>query len=639
MKKVLFRLTAALLALSVLLSFAAAAEEGEAAQPTAVFTTADLMDATIADMLAAMEDGRLTSERLTQMYLDRIEAYDLPMELRTIINLNPDALAEARKADQTRAKGGTGRLLGIPILVKDSIDVAGLPTTNGSYLLKNAFAASDAEAVARLRAEGAVILGKTNMSTFSQSGSNTISEIAGMVGNAYDPTRTPAGSSGGSAVAVACCFCAAALGDDTYVSLRRPASFAGVYTIRSSFGMVSQIGLTRLNFDQDVIGPLCRNAEDMALLFDIIAGTDPADPYTAEADSYLPQGGYLSVLDADGLAGKRIGYLANSFGYLFRAGSNQPAEKPQPLDPTVSGMVDRTKQLLIDAGAELVDLSDELTEHYIASVNQNDAPSNMLAIRQHVTDLLRQENIDAVIYVSQNNVAETQANPVGKYDNLSGYIYTFSPLGGLPEITLPMGLSETDPENGVTHPMPLGLSMFAGYGNDDVLLQIAYAYDQIADVKTHPWTTPALPDENLAAYGKQLLEQAGALERDGYAEESLAAVDAAAQALASMQMGDGADVEAYQAAADALSLALNGLQAAAPETTEPPEATEGPVLTEQPTEQTTATEESETREAVSAKDLLPRSTRFPWELPVIVAAVLWGLFFWYKRRFGNDDDY
>lgn len=631
MKKLLFRLAALLLTLLLLLPLAAAAGERNAPQLDDLFTTADLMDATIADMLQAMEDGRLTSERLTQMYLDRIEKYDLSMELRTIINLNPNALEEAKRADRARIDGRKGRLLGIPILVKDSIDVAGLPTTCGAYLRQNVIASSDAEVVARLRAEGAVFLGKTNMSTFSETASNSISELAGMVGNAYDPSRTPAGSSGGSAVAVACNFCAAALGADTYSSLRRPASFAGIYTLRSSFGMVSQVGLERLNYDQDVIGPMCRNAEDLALIFDVISGADPADPYTEDADRYIPRGGYLSVLDEDGLKGKRIGYLANSFGYLYEAGTDELAERPQPLDPKIAGMVEQAKQTLIRGGAELVDLSGELTEYYVASATGNGSPYNMLAIREHVTEVLEQNDIDAVIYVAQNDVAETQEDPTGKFDNLSRYLYTFSPLGGLPEIVLPMGLSGTDPENGVNYALPLGLSMFAGYGNDDVLLQIAYAYDLLADVKTHPWTTPTLPDATLAAYAKSLLAKAISLVRTDYTAESYDAVQSAAEALSDMKMGSGNSVAAYQSAVSALVDAMAALESKRAPETEATEATE-------PTEATQSTKPTTATAKISSKDLLPKATRFPWELPVIVTVILWALIFWYKRKFGDDNE-
>ena len=646
MKKFLFRLTAALLTLLLLLPLAAAAEESKTAQVDAMFTTADLMDATIADMLQAMDEGRLTSERLTQMYLDRIEAYDLSMELRTIINLNPNAIADAKAADRARASGKTGRLLGIPILVKDSIDVEGLPTTQGAYMYRNSVAAADAEAVARLRAEGAIILGKTNLSTFSGgSGANTISEVAGMTGNAYDPSRTPAGSSGGSAVAVACCFCAAALGADSYSSLRGPASYAGIYTLRSSFGMVSQTGLARLDFDQDVIGPMCRNAEDMALIFDIIAGTDARDPYTEEADSFIPKGGYMTALNADGLKGKRIGYLANSFGYLY-SDSGQTAMRPQPLDPKVSGLVDRAKLTLIDAGAELVDLSEVITEYYVASVTGNHSSTNMLNIRDTVTELLEQNNIDAVIYVARNDVAETQEDPSGKNENDSRYIYTFSPLGGLPEIVLPMGLSKTDPANGFDHALPLGLSMFAGYGKDDVLLEIAYAYDQAADVKTHPWTTPVLPDPDLAAYAKDLLSQTQALERDAYTETSLGAVENAAKNLYGLKMGtagDTVDPATYRAAVRELAVAFDALQLK----NAPANPTEDPKPTEeiQPTEGAQPPEAAKeataaptvTEKPLSEKDLLPKNTRFPWELPVIVSVLMWALLFWIKRKFKKDE--
>lgn len=594
-KEFLFRLTAGLLTLFLLLPHAAAAEEGKTAELDALFTTADLPDATISDLLKAMEDGRLTAERLTQMYLERIEAYDLPMELRTIISLNPDALTEARKADWARAKGETGRLLGIPILIKDNIDVAGMATTCGSHSRRSAIASHDAQVVARLRAEGAVILGKTNMSTFADSGSNSISEIAGMVGNAYDPSRTPAGSSGGSAVAVACSFAAAALGTDTASSLRRPASFANIYSLRSSFGMVSQIGMDRLNYDQDVIGPMCRNVEDIALIFDVIAGTDESDPYTAEADSYLPEGGYLPALDADGLQGKRIGYLANSFGYLYGAGSGLPLNRPMPLDRKITGMVERARQTLIDGGAELIDLSELLPETFIGAVSDNEDPGNMRRIREHVTQVLEENAIDAVIYVSQTDVAETQEDPSGKFDNPSRYINTFSPQGGLPEMMLPMGLSEADPAGGFPHALPLGLSIFSGYGNDAVLLQIAYAYEQQSKVQTHPWTTPALPDPDLADFAQDLLGQVQELERPLYTQASLAAMDRAAQNLSSMQ-ADSVDAVTYQAAVRTLAEAYDALALLPPETTQ---ATEMPASKE-------ASQEAQ--------------TRLPWVIPVAAAA-------------------
>ena len=631
MKKTLFRMAACLLVLCFLLPYAAAEEESKTAELDAMFTTADLADATIADMLEAMGCGRLTSERLTQMYLDRIEAYDLPMELRTIINLNPNALEDAKEADRARAGGASGRLLGIPILVKDSIDVAGMPTTCGAFHRRSSIAVSDAEAVARLRAEGAIILGKTNLATFAESGSNSISEIAGMVGNAYDPARTPAGSSGGSAVAAACNFAAATLGTDTFSSLRRPASFAGIYTLRSSFGMVSQNGMYRVNYDQDVIGPMCRNVEDLALIFDIITGTDEKDPYTAEADSYLPKNGYLSALDANGLQGKRIGYLANSFGYLYQAGTDILLDKPKELDPKITGMVERAKQTLTDGGAELIDISDILSEYYVASVVGNESPINMLGIREHVTQVLRENNIDAVIYVSQTDVAETQEDPTGKFDNLSRYINTFSPLGGLPEMMLPMGLCEPDPAGGFPHALPLGLSMFSGYGNDAVLLEIAYAYEQQASVQTHPWTTPVLPDPALTDFAQELLQEATELERSLYTESSLTEIDNAAHRLSEMLLaaenGDAAlDVVTYQAAVRELAAAYDGRELSSQETTETSEATE-------------ATEATKTKETAvySEKDaVVPRNTSFPWIIPLIVAAVSWALIFAYKRKHGDE---
>lgn len=539
-------LLALLLPLGVPVSAASPSEER-----AELFTTVDLTDATISDLLAAMDAGKLTSESLTQMYLDRIEAYDESLELNSVLALNPNALEEARAADRARSEGKTGRLLGIPFLVKDNIDVAGMATTAGSWSRTYAIASEDAQVVALLKAEGAVVLGKANMSEFALEGHNSRSGVGGTVHNAYDLTRTPAGSSGGSAVAVTCNFAAFALGTDTGSSIRRPASFANIYSFRASFGLVSQYGLYRLNDDQDVIGPMCRSAEDLALLMEILAGADEKDPFTVEADSYLPAEGYLGA-DAD-FTGLRIGYLANSFGYYYGY-SGTTLKNPTPLDEKIVPMVERMKEVFEENGAEFVDISDILTETDIA-VYQYGADSYYahLQAREEITQRLAENDIDAVIYLSQTDVAQLEVEANDDKNNAACYINIFGPLAGLPEIMIPMGLSETSED--CETPLPLGISLFAGYGNDAVLLKIAQTYEDLTDVRVQPPTTPALPDGALEAFGQTLLETANAVYTADYTAESVSAVR---QAAARLEIAT--DTESYQTAADQLVEALENLQ-------------------------------------------------------------------------------
>lgn len=527
-----------------------AAEQTKAAEFDALFTTVDLIDATIAELNAAMADRSLTSERLTQMYIDRIEAYDQPLGLRSIISLNPNALDDARAADKARADGAAlGRLHGIPILIKDNIDVAGMPTTCGASYRQYAVAAEDADVVANLRREGAIILGKTNMSEFAESGTSSVSSIAGAVSNAYDLTRTPAGSSGGSAVAVTCNFCAAALGSDTGSSLRRPASFANIYSFRASYGMVSQDGLYRLNWKQDVIGPMCRSAEDLALLFDVIYGAETENVLTADIASYIPSEGFAANLRTDALSGKRIGYLENSFGY------GESLSYGVPLDDKLKDSVTEALSVFESCGAELVDISKLLPDAQMLAYSVYYDAYSLLQFRERVSQTLTEYGIDAVIYVSETDVAEKQAMAYGDNDNPACYINIYAPLGGLPEAMLPMRLASADPENGFDSPLPIGLSIFAPYGNDAELLAIAYAYDAATDYRVQPWTTPALPDEAVAVFAAELMKEVRALDIDAAESASAEALMEALDALEAME--DDVSAVALEEAVRALAAAYD----------------------------------------------------------------------------------
>lgn len=513
-----------LLIFALLLSFTA---HGNAFSATseldALFTTEDLMDATVAELTDAILGGRLTAEKLVQMYIDRIETYDKALGLNSIISLNPQALEDARKVDEALASGRIlGRLHGIPVLVKDNIDVAGMATTCGDVNRRHEIADADAQVITLLKNEGAIILGKTNMSEYAVSGAESSSTLGGTVHNAYDLKRTPAGSSGGTAVAITCNFAAVGLGTDTSSSIRRPASFANIVGLRPSFGLVSQHGLYCLNEGQDIIGPMCRNVEDTALLLDILAGSDPNDRESANADSLIPLDGYCEALTAEGLEGKRIAYLASSFGTSYR----EPDEKIQSL-------VAQAMDALLSGGAELVDLSQVLTDEQIYQWSVRSARNACDEIRAEVAEILEENHIDAVIYLSQLDVAELQNYAWDESNNNPmGYINVFGPIGGLPEVMVPMGFSEADPENGFDYPLPLGLSVFSAYGKDSEVLQIAYAFEQLVHARQQPPFTPALPDAALEALGAELLQRVESMEE----AEGVASVKEAAKVLQGLCM-------------------------------------------------------------------------------------------------------
>lgn len=553
-----------------------------------IFTTIDLMDASISELSTAMEKGELTAVQLVQMYLDRINAYDKSLNLNSIISINPDALTEAAKLDQLRAEGKIkGKLHGIPIIVKDNYDVAGMATTAGSASLANSIALDDCYVVKKLKEQGAIILAKANMSEFASSGSDSRSTLGGTVHNPYDTTRSSAGSSGGTAVAVTCNFAAAGLGTDTGSSIRRPSSFNNLYGIRPSKGLTSIDGVIPLNADRDVTGPLCRSAEDLAIMLEGMAGTDPADSYTADANNLIPSGGYTSNLTSNSLKGKKIGYLSNSFGYSVLNTGEVATGSAVSLDNKISGMVTKAKSNLVKAGATLVDVSNLIPEtlitslrqktsysvfewdmnEYLASLGEN-APcktvkdimntglcvnyininvknpanslsemtnprttedwntcwNNMLNFRTTISKILKDNGIDAVIYVSQTDVANVQeenanlAKTTVNKNNAASYINYFGPVAGLPDMMMPMGFAKTDAANGYTEKMPLGMSMFTSYGNEETLFEIAYAYEQQAgsSIRKAPDSVPALKDENVNAYLDNLMDAVYSIDYDKY---------------------------------------------------------------------------------------------------------------------------
>lgn len=252
----------------------------------------------IATMAAALASGAASAQSLTEAALARIAAQD--GAVHAFITIAPDAMAQARASDARRASGQVGPLEGIPVAIKDNIDVAGLPTTDGTAHFANRIAATDAHVTARLRQAGAVILGKLNMHEGAL-GATTDNPVWGRCDNPAAPGHTPGGSSGGSAAAVAAGFVPLALGSDTLGSVRIPAAYCGLWGLKPTRGLIGRSGMSHLSWTLDTIGPVARSAADLAQALAVLAGPDAGDPASLDAPLVrLPRTLSLAIPDLAG---------------------------------------------------------------------------------------------------------------------------------------------------------------------------------------------------------------------------------------------------------------------------------------------------------------------------------------------------
>ena len=304
-----------------------------------------IVEATIADIQSAYSSGRTTACAVTQAHLDRIVAYDRKgPALGAIIVLNPHAVDEAERLDAAWQRTGTmsGPLHGIPVLVKDNFDVAGLQTTAGSAALKGWTPGRDSTVIAKLRAAGAVILAKTTMSEWARGGYDNINSVLpGFARNPYNTAYATGGSSGGTGAGLAASFGVVGLGSDTWGSIRNPASNNALVGLRTSWALVSRAGMVGLYDARDTAGPLARTMTDLVNVLDAIAGLDDADPATALSAGRIPAT-YASALDMKGARGKRLGVLRQAF-------------PPDASDPNVVALFEQALDDLRRIGADIVD--------------------------------------------------------------------------------------------------------------------------------------------------------------------------------------------------------------------------------------------------------------------------------------------
>ncbi len=298
----------------------------------------------LAQISAELAAGHTTSVSVAKAYVDRIRTYNAP--LNAIIAVAPDALAQAAASDKRRAEGKPlGPLDGVPILLKDNIDATGMPSTAGSFALAENVPVNDAEVTRRLKAAGAVILGKTNLSQWAgyrTTDSYAGSSVGGTPHNPYDLTKSPAGSSSGSGIAMAVSFAAGALGTDTSGSITGPSNANGVVGLRPTRGLVSRRGIVPITELQDTAGPMARSVTDVAMMLTVLAGSDPADARTRDADTRKTD--YAKALDRGALKGARIGVLR---------GAQREAEKTQ-------AVFDQALAVLQAQGVELVEVPGSL---------------------------------------------------------------------------------------------------------------------------------------------------------------------------------------------------------------------------------------------------------------------------------------
>lgn len=488
----------------------------------------------IRDIQSALAAGELTSEELVTKSLARIAAYDKKgPSINSVITVNPAAIERARELDAMYARQEIlGPLHGIPLVVKDNYDTADMATSAGSLSLKNSMPPDDAFQVRRLREAGAVIVAKTNMYEFAFSPYETVgSALPGHTLNPYAVNRVPAGSSGGTAAAVASSFAVAGLGTDTGNSIRGPSSHNALVGIRSTFGLTSRDGIVPLYLDHDVGGPMARSVADAAIILGIIAGTDPADPVTAPADEHRPVD-YLAGLDLNGLQNARLGVVrqlsdressdaevlavfATALEDLERAGAvvidNVRIDLLDSLVPPVTGdalpvwcsrfRTDlesylkslgpdapvQSLQQIIDSGLHHPKLKPDL-EYFQgqAAPEQNEecrrSVDGRARLRNAVRAVMLDRGLDALIFPTWSNPPRLIGDMNTPHGDNSQHI---APHTGFPAITVPMGY--------VRDGLPVGLQLVGDAWTEATLVKLAYAYEQSTRHRRAPATTPPLP--------------------------------------------------------------------------------------------------------------------------------------------------
>lgn len=487
----------------------------------------DLMEATVAQIHAAMREGTLTCRELVEAYLDRIEAYDQkgPV-INSVITVNPHALGEADACDAYFEANGEfcGPLHGIPVMLKDNFNTADMQTTAGSVALKGWVPPTDSFVTKRIRDSGAIILAKTNLHEFAIWG-ESISSILGQAVNPYDPTRTPGGSSGGTGATIASNIGVIGLGTDTINSIRSPASANSLVGIRPTIGLVSRAGIVPYSLTQDTAGPICRTVEDAARCLDVIAGYDPDDAETSWCIGKIPAS-YLDSLNVDGMKGRRIGVLKSLFG-------------KEEINSSTNEVLRNAMKVFEENGATLVPIEDDIDQPWLTSEtsvhlddfehdlngyldklppewpihsmrevlenglfhpfsegNMRDAMKlgvgtprylekmyNKIGVRTHILKIMADLQLDAMIYPHQQQLV---CKIGGNQQQRNGVLCSST---GFPSIAVPAGFA---PDENAPIGVPVGMEIIGRPWSEPLLIEIAYSFEQHSLFRRPPVSTPAL---------------------------------------------------------------------------------------------------------------------------------------------------
>ena len=501
---------------------------------TVLAATFRLEEATVADINAAFDAGALSSERLTQLYLNRIDAYDAQgPSLNSVITINSNALQTAAALDLERqSTGPRSPLHGIPVLLKDNYDTFDLPTTNGSLSLNGSIPPNDAFQAQKLRDAGAIILGKTNLHEFAR-GVTTISSLGGQTLNPYDTTRVPGGSSGGTGAAIAANFATLGTGTDTAISIRGPASINNLVGIRPTIGLTSRDGIIPLNLKQDVGGPIARTVSDAAVMLDTLAGFDPNDPITETSIGKIPES-YTNFLNKDGLNGARIGVIRDIV---------EADVAGNVADPEVVGLVNTAIEDMKAQGAEVFDVEIPDLDFYV-NTNPNrgydrfrydinnylaslgpDAPVKSLT--EIIASGKYEPSLDTALRNSEQRTQIPDEDPqyqlylqngedlaaallsVAEAQNLDAFLYPTatrpprligdtSPAGGNSLLSSYTGFPSIVAQAGFTsNGLPVGVELLGEAFSEPTLIGLAYSYEQATMHRIPPGFTPSLPGETF----------------------------------------------------------------------------------------------------------------------------------------------
>lgn len=496
----------------------------------------DVVEATIDQIHAAMKSGKLTTHELIQDYLDRVDAYNLKgPNINCVISLNSAAIAEADRLDAEFKKTGfVGPLHGIPILVKDQVDAVPMPTTLGSVIFRDYYPPLDATVVAKLKAAGAIILGKATLGEFG--GGDAYGSLFGATHNPYDVTRTSGGSSGGSGACVSANLSTITLGEEGFASVRRPGAWNSVVSMRPSPGLTSRVGLSAgWPAKTGQLAPMARTVRDLALMLDSMVGSDPGDPQSALGVGLMVQGSYTQFLQKDGLKGARIGILRESMGR-----NSDPASEDYA---RVTAVFDNAVAELKAAGATVIDpivipnlnklmatrtsepgegdksmgnwLERNPDSRYKTASEVKSAPGMekfipptrnpaktegfsgdmnkygkfLIARNQlelNVKKVIADNQLDAIVFKTVEHtptLVKDGLNP--PYMNEKGATSLNTFLIYAASMTVPAGFT--------TDKLPVGITFFNFSFTEPKLLKYAYAYEQATHHRIPPPTTPALP--------------------------------------------------------------------------------------------------------------------------------------------------